>query len=897
MVTFPKLPLTIALSACLGIATLPALATTSGAQPAAMPSALPQLDPLNDPDPVVLDALATQLAEAQEAGVNHDPAGDQPLIAEDLQDGHIGSIDDTTIQGTSGPGETALPGNGEVPLGDAQDWADTLSAMTGVEGKAAFVPPKNAPTRYDLAPGATLVRDVAKLGSVSTRTTVTRVGAHAKAKVVPILAGGKTVRGLQTVPAMSKANNTLMMVNGGFWRSGPGGNPNGTWIVDGAMLSEPESQGVGPRGTIGWLRDGRVLVDRISANLTLTGPNNESVKVHGINRDWRKTPDATSDTNDAVLAYSTAYGGDVHVAPPKGSQDPRLVILRVAVNHWPGSGTVTGKVIGRAKDPGAYKLRAGDMLITARGNSAGTLANIANGQSVQLSTNLIPMDKSRAKDWTQVVNAVAGGPMIVKGGKATAPSDWISEGFEPHVHSNVRHPRTAIGRTRDNETVIITGDGRQPGRSVGFTIRELATYMASLGVVEAVSLDGGGSTQATVGTNLVNAPCCDNSLRKVANGIAVVAANGSSAKPQSTPPPAPAPAPTQTPAPAPKLQRSERLRGPERIATAAAVAKKGYAKGKTPTVVLARADSYPDALSGAGLAGSVGGPVLLTPRDQLASTTLDAMRHLGTTHVAVLGGRAAISDAVVSQLEGHGFNVIRMAGVGRSDTAATVARAIALQQRQVGKTVDHAFVVAGDQWADALVAGAPSGMLKSPILLTNPAKLDPETTEVLRELKVRRVTVVGDQARIGASVEQAIAKLGITTNRIGKSTTYATSVAMNQWLATKVKNLDNGLVVATGEAFPDGLAAGPFAARLHLPVILVPGKDVQSDRTVTEWITKTTNAKTKLYVLGGTAVIPDSQLHILDGLGASKRAPKGKQAQDIPTPEPGQPLASPEQAD
>lgn len=837
MFSFPKFPTAFVLATSIGLASLPGFAT--------------EADPASDTTP---DNIST--------GIPSDT-----VIENDLIQGTEEAVVPTTepVPPQSVTPEPATPAPQNPAPAAPQAPAPATPAVEAAKAQPVAPPAIGSNVKainpgqpgFDIAPGVSMTRGRAALGPVSTATVVTRVDPSALVSITPVTAGGNSIRGLDTVPNMSQKAGTLMMINGGFWRSGPGGNPNGTWIVNGQMLSEPESQGVGPRGTIGWLHDGRVVVDRISANLTVSGPNGLNLKVNGINRDWRRTPDATSDSFDAVIAYNAAFGGPVRIATPPGSSNNNLTTIRVKADAWPATGTVSAKVTGVTSGPNSLTVKAGEVLITARGNNAGVLAKVKSGQTVNLNSQLIPMNPAHAGDWTQVHTAVAGGPQVLRDGQVTPAGDWVSEGFEPHIHSNVRHPRTAIGRTANNETVMVSADGRQKGYSVGLTIRELGQYMQSLGVVDAVSLDGGGSTQVTVGTQLVNRPCCDSSLRRVANGIGLKA----------------------------RESRVNRVRGSERIATAAAVAKSAFAKGKTPTVVLARADKYPDALSGAGLAGAVGGPVLLAEHNKVPESTMSAIRHLGATHVALLGGRAALGDGVVDQLNAAGLQVVRISGKGRADTAAEAARAIALQVKNGGGKVKHAFIVAGDQWADALVAGGAAGMLKSPILLTNPKTIDGVTANVLNDLGIKNVTLVGDTNRLSPQLETDMKVRGINANRIGQPNPYATSVQMNNWLKGGVKNMNNGLVVATGENFPDGLAAGPMAARKGVPLVLVPGKQISADPLMMEWIAGHTNAKSKLYVLGGTAVIPNAQLLVLDKLGVSTKRAKADEEAGMSEPE------------
>ena len=68
-----------------------------------------------------------------------------------------------------------------------------------------------------------------------------------------------------------------------------------------------------------------------------------------------------------------------------------------------------------------------------------------------------------------------------------------------------RNPRTAIGYTRDNEFIMITVDGREHA-SIGMTLGETARLMKEFGCVEAMNLDGGGSTVMYVSGKVVNKP-------------------------------------------------------------------------------------------------------------------------------------------------------------------------------------------------------------------------------------------------------------------------------------------------------------------------------------------------------------------------------------------------------
>ena len=82
-------------------------------------------------------------------------------------------------------------------------------------------------------------------------------------------------------------------------------------------------------------------------------------------------------------------------------------------------------------------------------------------------------------------------------------------------------PRTAVGILRDGSYMLVTIDGHRPGYSVGATLTELGNTMKGLGVVEAMNLDGGGSTTMWVKGRVANRPS-DGFERSVSNALLVL---------------------------------------------------------------------------------------------------------------------------------------------------------------------------------------------------------------------------------------------------------------------------------------------------------------------------------------------------------------------------------------
>jgi hypothetical protein len=101
--------------------------------------------------------------------------------------------------------------------------------------------------------------------------------------------------------------------------------------------------------------------------------------------------------------------------------------------------------------------------------------------------------------------AIGGGPMLLlNGAKVVTATEEVFDAASG-VSPGSGAPRTAIARLKDDRVALIVVDGRS-SVSRGVSLNELADILLSLGAVDAMNLDGGGSTTMVVNGVLVNAP-------------------------------------------------------------------------------------------------------------------------------------------------------------------------------------------------------------------------------------------------------------------------------------------------------------------------------------------------------------------------------------------------------
>ena len=102
---------------------------------------------------------------------------------------------------------------------------------------------------------------------------------------------------------------------------------------------------------------------------------------------------------------------------------------------------------------------------------------------------IIPWSReTEAKYKKKKGNVLASGPLLMDDGH-TCFWEMCDSSFVA-----TKHPRSAIFTTKDKKTVLITVDGRSKGNAIGVSIPELAHLIRILGGVDALNLDGGGST-------------------------------------------------------------------------------------------------------------------------------------------------------------------------------------------------------------------------------------------------------------------------------------------------------------------------------------------------------------------------------------------------------------------
>src|ERR1035437_7914216 len=318
-----------------------------------------------------------------------------------------------------------------------------------------------------------------------------------------------------------------------------------------------------------------------------------------------------------------------------------------------------------------------------------------------------------------------------------------------------------------------------------------------------------------------------------------------------------------------------RIPGSDRIATAIKAAQTRVAWGYYDTsqnfvngcdVILALSDNYPDALVSGPLAASRHAPILLNPTaalDPRVEAEIGVLNNqCGTDNtsfkVTIVGGTADISDAVAHQLSvTDGYTVERLQGIDRYDTAIVVGHAV-MRDYHGGITTSiintNVFLATGENFPDALAAGATAAQENGIVLLTRGTAMDTPTQAYMLEIQsdvynqpTPTVYAVGGPA--AAASPESTAYNGVDRYQ----TASLLADAFFTFLPTHGKTQNVG--VASGENFPDAMVAGGFMANSNGPVLLTRQADLPA--VTPAYLSSQRDWVNNAFVFGSTLSVSD----------------------------------------
>jgi hypothetical protein len=335
-----------------------------------------------------------------------------------------------------------------------------------------------------------------------------------------------TLAGRRTTTRIAQDTGALAAVNGGFFiiagTDGVIGDSAGVVVEHGRLLHDATNGRVAAI-----LRDGgrRLELTELWTRLDLVDSHGSAHQVEGLNRapglirdcgghpgdDPTSAPlmDVTCTNPNELVAFTPEFGSPL----PTGAGSEAVLD-----SH--------GRVVSEGPRT-ATTVPAGGEVVEGIGTEATWLDRHATpGTRFRLTTR-VAGPGGRTVRFGPRDSAVNGGPQLVSGGRVSiAPraDGLIHPGDPSYLYGWAirRNPRTMIGTDRQGRLLLVEVDGRYATHSQGLSIREAGELMRSLGAVEAMNLDGGGSSTMVVGGKPVNTPSDATGERPVGDAVVVL---------------------------------------------------------------------------------------------------------------------------------------------------------------------------------------------------------------------------------------------------------------------------------------------------------------------------------------------------------------------------------------
>ncbi|MBQ2613996.1 MAG: S-layer homology domain-containing protein [Clostridia bacterium] len=313
--------------------------------------------------------------------------------------------------------------------------------------------------------------------------------------VTPILTNGSSIYGKRN---LMQANQyltdqglyTAMGVNADFF-SLQTGVPMSNVIINKRVVSKDSET----LSAIGFYEDGSAFIGSLPIETTMK-TSLGSTTIECINK-YRQPY--------ALYLFTSDFGPETYT-PGNGI----LVVLKDVSGEITLGSSVTAVVESIDEYDGSVAIPKGKWILSVSAEADQSIKDRLNILEVGSKVTFTTKETGNDPRWKKAVYGLGAlGGKLLTDGKLDYTDDSAA-------------PRTAVGIKKDGTVVFYTIDGRKKGYSYGVRKETLAKRLLELGCVDAINLDGGGSTTVggtipgTFDFEILNRPS-DGSLRQCAN--------------------------------------------------------------------------------------------------------------------------------------------------------------------------------------------------------------------------------------------------------------------------------------------------------------------------------------------------------------------------------------------
>lgn len=375
--------------------------------------------------------------------------------------------------------------------------------------------------RTELAPGLSWWRTDNAAGPW--RLTVVRVDLTQGDLQLRAVHARDSLRGRETTSSIAQRTQdtvagvrTRVAINADFFdlRTGQSENnqvTDGEWWVGRMLTDSPFDTWDNVHSQLQISPSGRAEIGRYVLDARVWG-RGAVVPVLGVNH-------VPAGTYESTALFTPRFGDRTPrdtTAPLPGAPPRRVAEVPLRMLSARGD-TLLYEVTRAPTGADGTPIPAGGAVLSARGDRVAMVQSWQAGDTVRAWLGTSP-GLADARPPRQLIG---GWPRIVAGGLNVAHEAAQREGTISR-NAEARHPRSAVGLSRDGRTMwLVVVDGRNE-RSVGMTLVELGDAMRELGAWDALNFDGGGSTTLVIDGRVVNVPTDAAGERAVGNALLVL---------------------------------------------------------------------------------------------------------------------------------------------------------------------------------------------------------------------------------------------------------------------------------------------------------------------------------------------------------------------------------------
>ena len=299
----------------------------------------------------------------------------------------------------------------------------------------------------------------------------------------------------------------------------------------------------------------------------------------------------------------------------------------------------------------------------------------------------------------------------------------------------------------------------------------------------------------------------------------------------------------------------DRFEGSDRYVTSTVLADSTFAEA--PVVILASGENFPDALAASYLAGVTDSPILLTRPGDVPAAVEQQLQEFGTSGVEIVGGPDAVSASVEAELKGLGYEVDRLFGGTRYETAREIAEAGPVDGIGSVDGKRTAILATGENFPDALAAGPVAFAGGFPVLLTEGASLNSNAAGAFETLDIEHVVIVGGETAVSATVRTQVEAAGMTAERVSGGTREQTATEIADWAVEHLDFDTTNVDLARSDNFADALSGSPHGGRELAPLLLADTPDSLGPAATT-WLEDNNATVANIHIFGGEFAISEA---------------------------------------